>query len=94
MPAVSSDGTLMAYASDPAGHGTFDIWVQQMAGGDPIRLTQDAADDYEPAFSPDGSRIAFRSDREPRGVYVVPALGGQARLIARATFKPFPKIDL
>jgi len=82
-PALSPDGKLLAYASDRGGNGNLDIWVRQLAGGDPLRLTDDPADDYEPVFSPDGSQIAFRSDRDGGGIYVVSALGGQARRIAR-----------
>jgi eukaryotic-like serine/threonine-protein kinase len=82
MPALSADGRLLAYASDRSGHGDLDIWVQQMAGGVPLRLTDDPADDREPDFSPDGSQIAFRSDRSGGGVYVVPTLGGTPRLLA------------
>jgi Tol biopolymer transport system component len=59
-----------------------DIWVQQLAGGEPIRLTHDPADDREPSFSPDGSKIAFRSDRESGGIYVVSTLGGAEQKIA------------
>jgi len=81
-PSVSVDGSLIAYASDRSGDGNLDIWVQQAAGGSAIRLTSDPADDREPDVSPDGGLIAFRSERKPRGVYVIPALGGDARLIA------------
>jgi serine/threonine protein kinase/dipeptidyl aminopeptidase/acylaminoacyl peptidase len=95
-PALSADGKLIAYSSDrgapPGQERNLDIWVQQLAGGEPIRLTHDPADDRQPAFSPDGSRIAFRSDREGGGIYVVPALGGEERLIApngqRPRFSP------
>jgi len=82
-PAISPDGTLVAYASDRAGAGNLDIWVQQFGGGQPIRLTTDEIDEYEPVFSPDGSRIAFRSEREGGGIYIVQALGGQPRLVVR-----------
>ena len=36
----------------------------------------------QPDFSPDGSRIAFRSERNGGGIYVVPALGGAERFVA------------
>jgi dipeptidyl aminopeptidase/acylaminoacyl peptidase len=73
---------LVAYASNRAGGGHLDLWVQQTAGGGAVQLTRDATDDRSPDISPDGTRIAFRSDRAGGGVYVMPALGGDARLIA------------
>jgi Tol biopolymer transport system component/tRNA A-37 threonylcarbamoyl transferase component Bud32 len=87
-PALSPDGKLLAYASDRGGEGNLDIWVQQVAGGEAIRLTRDPADDREPAFSADGSQIAFRSDREGGGIYLIPALGGEARLIVKGGNRP------
>jgi eukaryotic-like serine/threonine-protein kinase len=90
-PAISADGTRVAYASDRGGEN-LDIWVQQIAGGAAIRLTNDRADDFEPAFSPDGTQIAFRSNRQGGGIYTVSALGGEAKLIApdgrRPRFSP------
>lgn len=74
-PAVSRDGRLLAYASDRAGGGALDIWVQQVDRGIPIQVTDDEADDTAPDFSPDGSQIVFQSDRAGGGgVYVVPTL--------------------
>jgi serine/threonine protein kinase/Tol biopolymer transport system component len=87
-PTLSPDGKLLAYASDRAGEGNLDIWVQQVSGGEAIRLTRDPADDREPEFSPDGGKIAFRSEREGGGIYVMSALGGEARRIARYGRRP------
>jgi Tol biopolymer transport system component len=46
------------------------------------RLTKEPGDDVEPAWSPDGTRIAFRSDRDgDSDIYVMNADGtGVARL--------------
>jgi eukaryotic-like serine/threonine-protein kinase len=82
-PVISRDGKLLAYTSDRAGQGNTDIWMQLIAGGEPRRLTDDPADDHEPDISPDGSTVIFRSERDPPGIYAVPALGGKARLIIR-----------
>jgi dipeptidyl aminopeptidase/acylaminoacyl peptidase len=88
-PALSRDGRLLAYASDRAGGGTLDIWVQQITGGTQIRLTDDEADDTWPDFSPDGSQILFQSDRGGGGAYVVSAFGGTSpRLVARGAREP------
>lgn len=87
-PAISADGTLLAYASDRSGRGDLDIWLQRVGGGDPIRLTQSAADDSNPAFSPDGRYIAFRSERDGGGVYTTPSFGGTERLFVPACRDP------
>jgi Tol biopolymer transport system component len=88
-PALSDDGTLLAYASDRAGTDNLDIWVQQTAGSTPLQLTHDPVDEHEPAFSPDGSRLAYRSERDGGGIYIVPALGGQEpRLIVSGGRRP------
>jgi Tol biopolymer transport system component/tRNA A-37 threonylcarbamoyl transferase component Bud32 len=81
-PAISPDGKLLAFASDRAGEGNLDIWVQQTDGGQAIRLTKDPADDESPSFSPDGTRIAFRSTRDGGGIYIIATLGGQESKIA------------
>ena len=81
-PSLSKDGTLMAYASDRAGAGNLDIWLKQVGGRQAIRLTQDPADDSDPSISPDGTKVVFRSERNGGGIYVVPALGGEAVLLA------------
>ncbi len=89
-PSLSHDGNLLAYSSDSAGRGDLDIWVKQVSGGNPIRLTDDSADDRQPDISPDGSRIVFRSDRDGGGIYVMPALGGDPVLLVQQTARLTP----
>jgi Tol biopolymer transport system component len=90
---LSPDGKLLAYASDRSGEGNLDIWIQQAEGGEPVRLTRSKVDSYEPSFSPTGSHIVFtREDAGDAGIYLIPALGGTERLLAKpgrgARFSP------
>jgi serine/threonine protein kinase/Tol biopolymer transport system component len=87
-PVLSRDGTLVVYASDREGAGQLDLWLRRTTGGPYLRLTHHPADDREPDISPDGSTIAFRSDRDGGGVYVMPVLGGDARLVAPGGRQP------
>ena len=86
--AWSPDGRLIAYASDRG--GKFDIWVQQVSGGDPIQITKGAAQNWQPDWSPDGKYIAYRSEEGDGGIYITPALGGagQQRKIAPFGYSP------
>jgi Tol biopolymer transport system component/serine/threonine protein kinase/Tfp pilus assembly protein PilF len=75
-PSLSADGKSIVYASRASGN--WDIYLQSVGGGNAINLTKDSTtDDSQPAFSPDGERIAFRSEREGGGIYVMTA-GGQS----------------
>ena len=40
------------------------------------------------AFSPDGTHIAYRSDRRGGGVYITPTLSGSEELLAAGGFDP------
>jgi DNA-binding winged helix-turn-helix (wHTH) protein/dipeptidyl aminopeptidase/acylaminoacyl peptidase len=73
-PTWSPDGRYIAYSSDRG--GKFDIWVQQVSGGDPIQITKGPGHHWQPNWSPDGKYLAYRSEEGEGGIYVVPALGG------------------
>jgi Tol biopolymer transport system component len=87
-PALSPDGKLLACASDRSGEGNLDIYVPQVGGGAPLRLTRDPADEREPAFSPDGTTISFRSEKDGGGIYMASTFGGPARLVAPGGRRP------
>src|SRR5690242_9942658 len=57
-----------------------DIWVANENGSGVQRLTDNKARDIYPRFSPDGSQIAFSSNRDGNyDVFVIPAAGGKPR---------------
>src|ERR1044072_4457908 len=43
--------------------GNYEIYAMNADGSNQVRLTNNSASDLEPSFSPDGSKIAFISDR-------------------------------
>jgi hypothetical protein len=69
-PAWSPDGTKLAYAGapEPPSHidqARLDIYVADLEGcGPPARLTDNAANDTGPTWSPDGTKLAFASNRD------------------------------
>lgn len=84
----SPDGRFIAYSSNRG--GKFDVWVQQVSGGDPVQVTRGPSQNWQPDWSPDGKFIAYRSEGGEGGLFVIPALGGEglARKIAAFGFYP------
>jgi Tol biopolymer transport system component len=60
-PRVSPDGATIAFTSDRAFEGSYDIYTVPVAGGEPKRITKSPADEYGPNWSPDGSSLVFIS---------------------------------
>jgi Tol biopolymer transport system component len=85
----SPDGRFIAYSSDRG--GKFDIWVQQVSGGDPIQVTKGPGQNWQPDWSPDGKYIAYRSEDGEGGIYITPALGGAGQQRKITPFGYFPR---
>ena len=75
-PALSSDDTKLAIGIGDPKTKTRDIWIVDLLRGTRTRLTFDPADDLDSIWSPDGTRIAFTSNRlGQRDIYQKPADG-------------------
>ncbi len=78
-PTVSAEHIAFIYAED--------LWVANLDGSDPIRLTIDAGVESSPQFSPDGSQIAFNAHYDGNDdVYIVAVKGGVPK---RLTYHPY-----
>ena len=79
-PALSPDGSHIAFTWDGEKDENPDIYVRLVEGGNPVRVTDSPAEDLNPVWSPDGQTLAFyRHAPETDGLYLVPALGGAER---------------
>ena len=92
---IAPDNQTIAYVSDRTGR--FEIFLRQIGTTADIPLTHDQGDNIQPAFSPDGRQIAFVSSRGGAPIFypgfdnpmtggdiwVMPALGGTPRRIAK-----------
>jgi Tol biopolymer transport system component/DNA-binding winged helix-turn-helix (wHTH) protein len=86
MPAISVDGSRVAYVSDRTGR--FEIYLTTPhVGGTDAALTSDGQDNLEPAWSPDGQWLAYHSARRG-GIWTVRATGGAPQQIVEVGASP------
>ena len=79
-PTISENHIAFIYAND--------LWVADISGNNPRRLTIDEGFESNPVFSPDGKTIAFSAEYDGNlDVFTVPIDGGVPK---RLTFHPYP----
>ena len=81
-PALSPDGTRIAFAWDGGEEEGFDLYVVQRGTASPLRLTETPElVEHSPTWSPDGAHLAYlaEGDDGTMSVHRVPALGGAPR---------------
>jgi Tol biopolymer transport system component len=86
-PSIAPDGETFVFAR--AGANGLDLYLQRVDGRNAINLTERCrASDSQPAFSPDGSQIAYRSECEGGGIFLMGATGESSRRISDSCFNP------
>ena len=86
-PSLSPDGKSVVYVK-MVGTDT-DLYLQRVGSRNAVRLTPDSpTEDVQPAFSPDGERIAFRSGRQGGGIFVMSPSGESVRRLTDFGFSP------
>ena len=82
-PVISPDGKQIAFAA------VGDIYVMPV-GGKAVNITKDAALDTEPAWSPDGSQLAYSSDKDSDHLqlWVRDMKSGRSRRLTNLTTQP------
>lgn len=84
---ISPDGKTVIYAQHRVDAKTekkfANLWIVSTQGGKPHQFTYGDQSDTSPIWSPDGSQIAFLSNRadkeKPAQIYLIPFTGGEAR---------------
>ncbi|MDE3198031.1 MAG: protein kinase [Acidobacteriota bacterium] len=75
---LSPDGTRVVYAGVDPQTGNRDLFLMELARGISTRLTRNVANDWYPAWSPDGKSVLFVSDRSEGGTFSKPATNASA----------------
>ena len=86
-PCISADGGSFVYDAGPPGNR--DVFFRRVGGENPVNLTHDhTGNDIRPALSPDGSTIAFRSERDGGGIFLMGASGESPRRLTDFGYDP------
>src|SRR5215218_10461210 len=83
-PAISRDGSVVAFSWRKPGTNNFDLYVLQVGGGTTVQRTTSPEDDYFASLSPDGQTIVFVRGTAfaTNSIMTIPTLGGPEQHIA------------
>ena len=86
-PSLSPDGQTVAFVHRSGSKP--DIWIQRAGGRNPIDLTPNCdRESYSPAFSPDGTLIAYGAQCGEGGLFVMGATGENSRRLTSVGSNP------
>jgi Tol biopolymer transport system component len=97
-PSLSPEGNYLAFAWNGPKQDNYDIYVQMIGAGSPLRLTTDPRSEQNAVWSPDGRWIAFLRGESPSRVALegkvelrlIPPLGGPERKVAEIHLRAQP----
>lgn len=82
-PSLSPNGDSFIYSARD------DIYLQRIGGKNAINLTADTPElDEQGSFSPDGTKIAFRSERQGGGIFIMGATGESPKRLTDFGYSP------
>jgi serine/threonine protein kinase len=86
-PDISPDGNYIIYSKSI--DGFMHILLQRVGGGNAIDLTKDSkVNNYQSVYSPNGELIAFRSEREGGGIFLMGSTGESVRRLTNSGYNP------
>ena len=75
---LSPDGSRIAFDAYDSGANLSQVWIGDVSRGVQTKLTTGSSNNTGPVWSPDGSRIAFQSDRKHQADIFVRSAGGSS----------------
>src|SRR5262245_13395628 len=86
-PSLNPEGNLFVYARKVGDRSR--LFLQPVGGGTAIDMLPSSLEgDSQPAFSPDGRQIAFRSERDGGGIFLMGLMGESVRRLTDFGFNP------